>query len=72
MKMRNRVAEYRDRLDRMTQKELGELAGATQRAISHIENNARVPSVLLAMRIARVLKADIYELFIDVSWEKKK
>jgi len=70
--IRNRVAEYRDRRSRMTQKELGALVGVTQRAISHIENDKRVPNVLLAMRISKVLDADIYELFIDVAWEREK
>jgi len=72
MEMRNSVAENRERMNKMTQKELGERTGVTQRAISYIENNKRIPSVLLAMRISQILNVDIYDLFIDLAWEKEK
>ena len=70
--MRNSVAEYRDKRGKMTQQELGDLVGVSQKAISNYEDNNNVPNVLIAMRIARILEADINELFIDVTWEKQR
>ena len=72
LEMRNRIAEYRERNDRMTQKDLGERIGVSQRAISYFENNKNIPNVLLAKRMAIVLGTDIGVLFIDVTWEREK
>ena len=69
--MRNSVAEYRDKKNNMTQQELGDLVGVSQKAISNYEDNENVPNVLIAMRISQILGADIHDLFIDVIWERE-
>jgi putative transcriptional regulator len=47
----------------LTQAELAELAGVTRRSINAIETGRMVPSVLLALRIARALDVRVEELF---------
>ncbi len=52
--LRNRLKVQRAMRD-LTQAELAELAGVTRRSINAIEAGRMVPSVLLALRIARSL-----------------
>lgn len=48
---------------RLTQADLGRLAGVTRQTISSIENGEYVPSALLAFVLARVLEMPVGELF---------
>ena len=50
----------------LTQAELGELAGVTRKSVNAIETGRMVPSVLLALRLARALNVGVEELFILV------
>ncbi len=58
----NRVREVRTGL-KMTQDELAERVDATRQTIISIEKGNYVPSVLLALRIARILEKNVEELF---------
>jgi putative transcriptional regulator len=58
----NKVREYRTRLN-MTQDELALNVNATRQTIISIEKGNYVPSVLLALRIATVLKQNVEEIF---------
>ncbi len=47
----------------LTQKELAEKVGVSRQTINYIENNRYIPSVLLALKISKVLEKSIEELF---------
>ena len=47
----------------LTQAELAQLAGVTRKSINAIEGGRMVPSVLLALKLARALKVTVEELF---------
>jgi putative transcriptional regulator len=47
----------------LTQAQLAEMAGVTRKSINAIEAGRMVPSVLLALRIARVLGVAVESLF---------
>lgn len=59
----NHVRDYRREFD-MTQKELAEKAGVTRQIIISIEKGRSVPSLILAMKIAKLLYSRVEELFI--------
>jgi putative transcriptional regulator len=58
----NSVREKRTSL-KMTQDELAEKVEATRQTIISIEKGNYVPSVLLALRIASILKSKVEDLF---------
>jgi putative transcriptional regulator len=62
MVLRNRVKELRARHN-INQAELGKLVDASRQTISLIERGDYSPSVLLALRIAKVLKVNVEEVF---------
>jgi putative transcriptional regulator len=62
MVLRNRVKELRARHN-INQAELGKLVEASRQTISLIERGDYSPSVLLALRIAMVLKVNVEEVF---------
>lgn len=47
----------------LTQAELAERAGVTRKSVNAIEAGRMVPSVLLALKLARVLGASVETLF---------
>jgi len=47
----------------LTQAELGELAGVTRKSVNAIETGRMVPSVLLALKLARALDVAVDEIF---------
>ena len=47
----------------LTQAELAELAGVTRRSVNAIEAGRMVPSVLLALRLARALGVTVDAIF---------
>ena len=47
----------------LTQAELGELAGVTRKSVNAIETGRMVPSVLLALKLARALGVSVNDLF---------
>ena len=62
MQLQNRLREQRARLG-LNQQQLGQLVGASRQTISLIERGDYHPSVLLALRIARVFGAPLEEIF---------
>ncbi len=60
--LRNRIKEVRSRRD-MTQAELAAEVGVSRKTIVTVENQVFIPSTLLALRIARVLKTSVDHLF---------
>lgn len=61
--MRTRIKEFRARHD-MTQEELARKVGVRRETIVFLEKGRYNPSLFLAHRIARALKAKIEELFL--------
>jgi putative transcriptional regulator len=61
--MKTRIKEFRARHD-MTQKELARRVCVRRETIVFLERGRYNPSLLLAHRIARALRATIEELFV--------
>jgi len=60
--MKNRIKEYRARYD-YSQDKLAKLVGVTRQTIGFIEREKMLPSILLAIRIARVFQCNVEDLF---------
>ncbi|MDD2992454.1 MAG: helix-turn-helix transcriptional regulator [Pygmaiobacter sp.] len=71
MPLVNRVKKYRARTG-LNQQQLGEQVGASRQTISLIERGDYHPSVLLALRIARVFGAPLEEVFYLQEEEDEK
>lgn len=61
-KLRNMMKVERARRD-LTQADLASLAGVTRRSVNAIEAGRMIPSVLLALRIARALGVSVETIF---------
>jgi putative transcriptional regulator len=61
--MKTRIREFRARYN-LTQRELAEKVGVRRETIVFLEKGKYNPSLELAHRVAKVLKATIDELFI--------
>jgi len=62
MELKNRVKELRARYN-LSQGQLGKLADASRQTISLIERGDYSPSIVLVLKIAKVLKVSVEELF---------
>lgn len=62
MELKNRVKELRARYN-LSQGDLGKLADASRQTISLIERGDYSPSILLALKISKVLKVSVEEIF---------
>lgn len=60
--LKNRLKELRAR-DGVNQTEMAKLAGVSRQTISLIERNEYTPSVIIAMRIARVFEEPVENVF---------
>ena len=60
--LRNRLKVHRAMRD-LTQADLADLAGVTRRSVNAIETGNMVPSVVLALKLARALGVSIDTLF---------
>ena len=60
--MKNRIRELRARFD-LTQEELAEKVGVTRQTILAVEKNKYLPSLLLAVKIARVFNKKVEDVF---------
>lgn len=58
----NNVTEYRKRAN-MTQQELADHVSVSRQTIISIEKGNYTPSVLLALKIAKTLSAQVQEIF---------
>ncbi len=63
MALRNRLKEYRAALN-VNQQELGHLAGVSRQTISLIERGDYSPSVALALKLAKICRARVEDIFI--------
>jgi len=61
-RIENKVQELRHSMG-MTQEELAHKAGVTRQTIIAIEKGNYAPSVVLALKLAHILKASVEELF---------
>jgi DNA-binding XRE family transcriptional regulator len=61
--IRTRIKELRARYD-LTQDELSEMVGVTRQTMLYLEKGKYNPSLLLAHKVARVLKSSIEDVFI--------
>ena len=48
----------------LTQKDLSERAGVSRKSINAIENGVYVPSTVLALKISKILKCKVEEIFL--------
>lgn len=62
MPLYNRLKELRARYD-LNQQELGRLVGASRQTISLIERGDYSPSVTLALKLAKICKVSVEEIF---------
>lgn len=60
----NHIRRHRFELGEMTQEELAKRVDVTRQTIIALEANRYVPSLLLAVRLARVFGIPVEELFI--------
>ncbi len=63
MPLHNRLKELRARQN-LNQQELGRLVGASRQTISLIERGDYSPSVVLALKIARVFDTTVEDVFL--------
>lgn len=47
----------------LTQAELAEMVGVSRKTINTVENGVFIPSTLLALKLAKALKAKVEDLF---------
>ena len=59
----NRIRELRATREGMTQQDLADLVGVTRQTIVALEKGAYVPSLTLALRIARLFAKPVEEIF---------
>lgn len=62
MPLRNRLKEHRARIN-VNQSELGNMVGVSRQTISQIERGDYSPSVMLALKIAKVFNTDVEAIF---------
>ena len=62
LELRNTIKVERA-IRNLTQAELGELAGVTRKSVNAIETGRMVPSVLLALKLARALGVSVNAIF---------
>ena len=60
--MKNSVHEQRA-IHKMTQADLSKAIGVSRQTVNSIENNRYVPSTILALKIARLFKVNVEEIF---------
>ena len=63
MALENRLKEYRAR-NNLNQSDLGKLVGVSRQTISLIERGDYSPSVVLALKIAKVFGTTVESLFL--------
>jgi putative transcriptional regulator len=63
MIIKTRIKELRARYN-LTQDELADLVGVTRQTLLYLEKGKYNPSLLLAYKIATILKSSIEEVFI--------
>lgn len=62
MKLINHLTEKRKAAG-LTQSQLADMVGVTRKTINTVENQVFVPSTVLALKLAQVLKCSVHDLF---------
>ena len=62
MPLHNRLKEYRARIG-VNQQQMGKLAGVSRQTSSQIERGDYSPSVVLALKIAKVFEVSVEDIF---------
>lgn len=62
MPLCNNVKQYRDDMS-MSQSELGKLCGVSRQTISSIERGDYHPSVVVALKLAKIFNISVEEIF---------
>lgn len=60
--MKNKIKIQRA-INQLTQEELANRIGVTRQTINSIENNRYIPSTVLALKISRIFKSSVNEIF---------
>ena len=68
MPLKNKLKEHRAKIG-VNQQELGRMVGASRQTISLIERGDYSPSIVLALKIAKVCGAPVVDIFI---WEDEE
>ena len=63
MPLLNHLKEYRARIG-VNQQQMGELVGVSRQTISQIERGDYSPSVTLALKIAKIFKVPVENIFV--------
>ncbi len=63
MPLKNKLKEYRAKIG-VNQQELGHMVGASRQTISLIERGDYSPSIVLALKIAKVCGVSVEDIFI--------
>lgn len=63
MPLLNHLKEYRARIG-VNQQQMGELVGVSRQTISQIERGDYSPSVMLALKIAKVFDVPVETIFV--------
>ncbi len=63
MPLLNHLKEYRSKLG-INQTELGKLAGVSRQTISLIERGDYSPSVTLALKLAKICRTNVEDIFV--------
>ena len=63
MPLLNHLKEYRSKLG-INQTELGKLAGVSRQTISLIERGDYSPSVTLALKLAKICRTTVEDIFV--------
>jgi putative transcriptional regulator len=71
MALENRLKEYRA-INNLNQSALGKLVGASRQTISLIERGDYSPSVVLALKIAKVFNTTVEAVFLFEEEEEEK
>ncbi|MDY3282492.1 helix-turn-helix transcriptional regulator [Dysosmobacter sp.] len=69
MPLTNRLKEYRAQLG-VNQQQMGALAGVSRQTISQIERGDYSPSVTLALKLARICRCRVEDIFIYYEEDK--
>lgn len=59
----NNTLKIQRAIQNLTQDELASAIGVSRQTINSIEKNRYVPSTVLALKLSRVLKVTVHELF---------
>ncbi|MFP4549063.1 MAG: helix-turn-helix transcriptional regulator [Fidelibacterota bacterium] len=65
----NRIRDFRSKLE-LTQKDLAKLSGVSRQSINSIEKGKYIPSLPLALKLAKIFNCKVDELFVLTETDK--